>query len=115
VDVAAVLVAGAQPLKGVQPGEAASHHPALLAQSGAVGDAAASDPRRDAALSQPAAIDVVVVAAVGEQLPRPGTGPPAASPDERPRVDQRDQLGDVVAVAAGRRTASGIPSASQIR
>jgi hypothetical protein len=95
VDVSAAFVAGAEPLEGVQPGEAALHHPALLARSRAVGDAAASNPRRDAALSQPAAIDVVVVAAVGEQLPRPGTGPPAASPDERHLRGRRLRPSDV--------------------
>jgi hypothetical protein len=49
VDVGAVLVSGAQPLEGVQPGEAALDDPALFAQAGAVGDAPAGDPRSDAA------------------------------------------------------------------
>jgi hypothetical protein len=35
---------GAQSLEGVQPGEAALDYPALLAQAGAVRDAAAGDP-----------------------------------------------------------------------
>src|ERR687890_2722508 len=64
------FIPGAQPLERVQPGEASFNHPALLAQTRAVGDAAAGDPRGDAGSAQPAAVDVVVVAAVGEQPPR---------------------------------------------
>jgi hypothetical protein len=101
VDVAAALVAGAQPLEGVQPGEAALDDPALTSQAGAVGDAAAGDPRSDPASAQLSAVDVVVVAAVGEQIPRSPAGSAAPSSDRRDGVDQRDELGDVVAVAAG--------------
>jgi hypothetical protein len=101
VDVAAALVTGAQSLEGVQPGEAAFDHPALLSQTRAVRDPAAGDPRGDAAGAQLAAVDVVVVAAVGEQLPWAPAGPAASAPDRRNGVDQRDELGDVVAVAAG--------------
>jgi hypothetical protein len=112
VDVAAPLVAGAQPLEGVQPGEAALDDPAVAAQPGAVRDAAAGDPRSDAAGAQLAAVDVVVVAAVGEQLPWAPAGPAASASDRRHRVDQRDELGDVVPVAAGeadgQRDAAGV-------
>jgi len=65
------------------------------------GGAAGGDPRRDPALAELAAVAVVVVAAVGEQLPRPAAGPAASAPDRRNGIDQRDELGDVVAVAAG--------------
>ena len=65
MDVAAALVAGAQPLEGVQPGETALDDPPLTSQAGAVGDAATSDPRSDPALAELATVDVVVVAAVG--------------------------------------------------
>ena len=112
MDVAAAFVACAQSLEGVQPGEAALDDPALTAQAGAVGDAAAGDPRSDPALSELSAVDVVVVAAVGEQLPRSAAGAAAPSPDRRDAVGQRDELGDVVAVAAGQadreRDAAGI-------
>jgi hypothetical protein len=101
VEVAAAFVARAQPFEGVQPGEAAFDHPAVSAEAGAVRDAAAGDPRGDPAGAQLAAVDVVVVAAVGEQLPRSSPGPAASPPDRRNGVDQRDELGDVVAVAAG--------------
>ena len=103
MDVAAALIARAEPFEGVQPGEAALDHPALPAQPGAVGDAEAGDPRSDSALSELSAVDVVVIAAIGEQLPRSPAGPAAPAPDRRDGVDQRDELGDVVAVAAGQR------------
>jgi hypothetical protein len=54
----------------------------------------------------------VVVAAVGEQLPRLASWPAAPAADRRHGVEQRDELGDVVAVAAGegdrRRDAAGV-------
>jgi hypothetical protein len=53
--MSAAFVAGAQPFEGVQPGDAALDHPAVAAQPGAVGDAAAGDPRRDAAGAELAA------------------------------------------------------------
>jgi len=98
-----VLVPGAQPLEGVQPGEAALDDPAVSAEPGAVNGAAPGEPRRDATGAQQAPVLVVVIAAVGEQLPRLAAGSAAPSPNRRNRVDQRDQLGDVVAVAAGQR------------
>jgi hypothetical protein len=103
VDVAAALVAGAQPLEGVQPGEAALDDPAVAAQARAVRDAAAGNPRGDTAGAQLAAVDVVIVAAVGEQLPRTAARPATAAADRWDGLDQWDQLGDVVAVAAGER------------
>ena len=78
VEVGAALIAGAESFEGVQPGQTALDHPALLAQPGAVGNAAAGDPRGDAALAEPAAMDVVVVAAVGEQLLRAAARPAAS-------------------------------------
>jgi hypothetical protein len=112
VDVGAAFIPGAQPLERVQPGEAAFDHPALAAQARAMRDTAAGDPRSDASSAQPAAVDVVVVAAVGEQLPRAAAGTAAPAADRRHGVDQRDELGDVVAVAAGeadrQRDASGV-------
>ena len=101
MNVSAAFVAGPEPLEGVQPGEAALDHPPLAAQPGAVGDAAAGDPRRDATGAEPAAVGVVVVAAVGEQLPWAAARPAASTADRRHGIDQRNQLRDVVAVAAG--------------
>ena len=49
------------------------------------------------------AVLVVVVGAVGEHPLRPLAGPAAAAADRRDRLDQRHELGDIVAVAAGQR------------
>ncbi len=112
MDVGTLLIPGAQPLENGQPDEAAFDHPTLPAQAQAAGDAAAGDPRGGAAGAQLPTVDVVVAAAVGEQLPRTAARPTTPAPDRRHRVDQRDQLGDVVAVAASdgdrQRNAAGI-------
>ena len=96
----------------MQPGEAALDDPALFAQARTVRDPPAGDSRGDAAVAQLAAVDVVVVAAVGQQLPGAAAGPADQSADRRDGVDQGQQLGDVVAVAAGdadgQRQAAGV-------
>lgn len=48
-------------------------------------------------------IDVVVVAAVGQQSVRPPTGPADPARDGWDLVEEGHQLGDVIAVAAGQR------------
>ncbi len=83
--------------------EAALDDPALAAEAGAVLGAAAGDDRLDAARPKQPAVLVVVVAAVGEHE----VGLLARAADlagHRPgvqRVEQRQKLGDVVAMAAG--------------
>jgi hypothetical protein len=51
--------------------------------------------------AQLTAVDVVVVTAVGEQLPRSPARASAPAPDRWDGVDQWDELSDVVAVASG--------------
>jgi hypothetical protein len=103
LDVCASLVAGAQALERVEPGEGSFDDPADLAQPGGVRDAAAGDARDDAALAQEPAVLVEVIAAGGEQLVGLAPRPPAPAADRGDRVEQREQLGDVVAVPAGQR------------
>jgi hypothetical protein len=115
VDVGVLLIAGAQPLEGVQPGEAAFDDPALSAQAGAVGNAAAGDPRSDAAGAELVSVLVVVIAAVGEQLPRAPAGRPRL-----PRIGGTASTSGISWVTSLRLqpvsvTASGMPPASQIR
>jgi hypothetical protein len=66
-----------------------------------VGCVTAGDMGGDAQVAELAPVGIEVVAAVGEQLPGPAGGPAAAAADRRDRLDQRDELGDVVTVAAG--------------
>ncbi len=62
---------------------------------------ATGDLRGDAPGPQATAVDVVVVAAVGEKLARALERPPDAAAQRRHRLEQRQELGDVVTVAAG--------------
>ena len=64
---------------------------------------ASGDDRGDAQCANLLAVDVVVVAAIGVDLLRAPARSTALAPDRRHRLDQRDQLGHVVAVAAGER------------
>lgn len=83
--------------------EAALDDPALTAEPRPVWRAAASDHGRDPERSQESPVLVVVIAAVGEQ-PVGLLAWPSGLAGDRPAVqvlEQRDQLGDVVAVAAG--------------
>ena len=105
MDFRAAFVAGPQAPEIVQVREAALDDPALNAEVRAVLDAAARDDRLDPARPEQASVLVVVIAAVGQDevglLARP-----ADLAGHRPsvqRVEQRQQLGDVVAVAAGQR------------
>jgi hypothetical protein len=103
VDLVAAVVADEKSLVVVEPSEGALNDPPHPAESGAVLGSAASDLRFDAAGTELAPILVVVVAAVGGDA----VGPPARSADlaayRRDALDERDELGDVVAVAAGHR------------
>lgn len=57
----------AQAAEAVQPRETPLDHPALGAQPGAVQGAAAGDGRHDATSTDLVAVDVVVLAEVGER------------------------------------------------
>ncbi len=103
MEIGASFVAGAEPFELVQPGEGALYHPSHFAQSGAVGDAASGDHGFDTALPQQAAVLVEVVATVGVQASRLTARASVQAPDRRDRVQQGQQLCDVVPVAAGER------------
>ena len=101
VEVGPAFPTSPESLVGVQPGEAALHHPAMPAQPGTMGDASTGDARSDPAGAQQPPVLVVIIATVREQFPRLAAGPTTQPADRRNRVDQGQQLGDVVAVAAG--------------
>jgi hypothetical protein len=100
VGLVVAVVADEQPLEVVQPGERALHHPAGAAKPGAVLGLAAGDLGRDPAVAELAAVLVVVVAAVAGHALGPAARAADLAAHRWHRVDERDQLGDVVAVAA---------------
>ena len=67
VDVSSPFPTDAQAPEAVDPREGPLHDPAVGAQSGAVSGSAACDGRHNAAGADLVAVDVVVVAAVGEE------------------------------------------------
>jgi len=82
----------------VEPGEGAFDDPAVASESGAVAGVTAGDQRFDAAAPDEATVFVVVVAAVGEHGVRSAAWPAGTAANRRDAVEQREQLGDVVAV-----------------
>ena len=89
----------------VQVREAAFDDPALAPEPGAVRGVAAGDDWRDAARPEDAPVLQEVIAAIAQQ-PVGLLAWPAAFALDRPGVqlvEQRDELGDVVAVAGGQR------------
>ena len=101
MDVVAYLPADPQAAEPVQVGERAFHDPALGAESGAVFGAPAGDDRLHAEIPDQAAVLVVVVVAVAQHHVRAAPGRPRLPRTGGNRLKQWDQLGDVVAVAAG--------------
>lgn len=101
----AALVADPQAAEVVQVREATLDDPALTPEPGAVRDAALGDDRLDAARPQQPAMLGEVVATIGEHrvglLARAADLAGDRSSGEI--VEQRDELGDVVAIAAGQR------------
>jgi hypothetical protein len=103
VDVVAAVGADEQPTSVVQPGEGALDDPALSTEPGAVLGLAARDQRLDSTLPDETAVLVVVVAAICDQRSGSASRPADPAAHGRHAVEQLDQLGHVVAVAAGER------------
>ena len=100
VDFVAAVVADEQSLEVVQPGEGAFDDPAVAAEAGAVLGLAACDLGFDPTAAEFAPVFVVVVAAVGSDTVGAPPWPTDLAAYGRDPLDERDQLGDVVAVAA---------------
>jgi hypothetical protein len=103
VHLGAAFVADEQPFELVEVCEGPFDDPAGCAEPGAVRGAAAGDQRFDASLAEQPAVLVVVVAAIGDESVGPTAGPAGLAANRRDTIEQRNQLGDVVAVAAGHR------------
>jgi hypothetical protein len=100
VNLVAAVVADEESLELVQPGEGALDDPAGVAEPGAVLALAAGDLWSDPALAKRVPVGGIVVAAVGGHTFGSAARPADAATHRRHRVDERDQLRDVVAVAA---------------
>lgn len=99
----AAFVADVESVELVQPGEGALDDPAPAAEPGAVLGLAAGDQWRDAERSQLAAVELVVVAAVGDDALGPSFRWTSSAAYRRDRFHQQQELGAVVAVGAGQR------------
>ena len=100
MDFGPSVVADEQPFELVQPGEGAFDHPAVASEPGAVRGLPPRDLGFDPALAQLAPLRLVVVGAVAGDTVGAPPRPADLAAHRRHTVDERDQLGDVVAVAA---------------
>ena len=101
MDVCAAFVADAQAAVLVQPADRALDDPALFAETGAVRLFRPWDGGADPAGTQFLPVAAGVVGAVAEQPLRPAARPAALATHRRDRIHERQQLEDVVLVAAG--------------
>ena len=110
MDLGSTVVADEEPLEVVQPGDGALDDPADAAEPGAMFGRAAGDHGLDAARSDEPSVLFVVVAAIGDERVGSKAGPADHTAHGRRLVDQRDQLGDVVAVATRQRPGERDPA-----
>jgi hypothetical protein len=110
VDVGSAVVADEQSFELVEPGEGAFDDPAVAAEPGAMRGVAPCDLGCDPTFAELAAATGVVVGAVGADTRRPSPRPADLAAHRRDAVDERDQLGAVVAVAAGERPGERDPT-----
>ena len=103
MDVGAALVADAKTAVLMQPGDRPFDDPAAAAEPGSVRSLRPGDLRLDVPAAQLAPCVARVVGAVAVQLARAVGWSTATAAHRRDRVHECDQLGDVVAVAAGER------------
>jgi hypothetical protein len=85
----------------MHPREAAFDHPPVCAQPATMSDAPTGNPWGDPTGAQQAPVRVVAVAPIGEHFPGLTTGAATETADWRDRLYQRQELGDVITVAAG--------------
>ena len=103
MDVGPAFVADEQAFHLVEPAEGTLDNPAIAPQARAVAVVSVREHRSDPKLAERLPVCVGAVAAVAEQ--RLGTSPRPAgdASNGRHALEQRQQLRDVVAVAAGQR------------
>jgi hypothetical protein len=93
----------------VHPSEGALDDPTGAAETGAVSALATGDAAGDAAPPQLTPTLVVVVAAVSDDAGGPPAWPANLAANRRHALDERNELGYVVAIAAGDRVGCKYP------
>jgi hypothetical protein len=109
VDVGAAFIADEQSLHLVEPAEGAFDDPAVAAEPGAMVVKAVGEHGLDPPLAEHSPVGIGVIAAVADHSlgALPGTSGEAG--DRGDAVEQRHELGDVVAVAGGQRPGERCP------
>lgn len=103
MDVGPAFVADEQALHLVEPAEGTFDNPAIAPQARAIAVVAVREHRSDPKLAERSPMSVGAVAAVAEQRLGAPPRPAGDTSNGRHSLKQRQQLGDVVAVAAGQR------------
>jgi hypothetical protein len=100
VNTGPTFVAQVETAKTMEPGQRAFHDPPRAPKPTAMGRAALGELAIDAAAMQRVAMRLRIVASVALNQSRLVNGATGTAPEGWNRVDQRQQLGDVVAVGA---------------
>ena len=112
VNIGATLVADPQPSVLMQPTDCAFHDPTKDPQTAAVFGIAPRDQRHDATLGEFLPMRVGIIRPIRQEFSRPLHGASNLAGNRWDGIYQRDQLGDIVAVAPcqrrGQRNAVGI-------
>ncbi len=102
MDVRAAFIPHAETAELMQPGQSAFDHPTVDTESASVRDAAARQHRFDAQLHERITMRIRMIRPIALYAIRTPTGAPALTGDGRDRVNQRQKLGHVVPVRAGK-------------
>jgi hypothetical protein len=101
MNTGSTFVAHVEAAKPMEPGQRAFHNPPCAPESAAVGRAALGELRLDSAAMQRVSMRLRIVAPVALNQPRLAYGATRTAAERRNRVDQGQQLGNVVAVGGG--------------
>ncbi|KGC40874.1 hypothetical protein DO66_2664 [Burkholderia pseudomallei] len=101
MNVSTAFETNTETTEGMQPGMRAFHDPAIFAKAAAMFGTALGDHRLDTAIAQRTSMSLGVVSAIGVDHTRSVQRVAAQTANGRNRVDQRQQLRDVVDVRAG--------------
>ncbi|AIO65629.1 hypothetical protein DM82_358 [Burkholderia oklahomensis] len=101
MNVGTALETNAETTEVMQPGMRAFDDPAIFVQAAAMFGTALGDHRLDAAIAQRSSMSLGVVTAIGVDHARSAQWVAAQSANRRNRVDQRQQLRDIVDVRPG--------------